>query len=144
MTIVLPSMLALLSGGVFFLVGGVMGYVLSEVQQRKEDFTHYRGQIVVVDSEMLFGKDEKGRTVSVVGILKNNTQIPWEHVQVEVRFFDGGGRLIDAGLDDRLGGAIPPGAENAFKVVLKPNLPDERYASYKVFVRYAEDAGHLF
>ena len=144
MTLVHPSVLAAFWGALFLFYVGAMGYLWLGLTDRKEDFSHYRGQVLVVSSEMLFGEDEGGRIVSVVGTVRNNTQVAWEDVQVEVQFFDGVGRLIDAGLDDSLGGAVLPGSENAFKVVVVPNIPSDRYASHKVFIRYAEEADNAF
>jgi hypothetical protein len=91
---------------------------------------------------MIFGESQKGKTVAVVGMLQNNSDQAWKDAQVEVRFFDPQGKLIDTetGKDYVYRNTIPPHGEKAFKVYKVVNYPTEKYASYKVFVRFAEDA----
>lgn len=100
----------------------------------------YRDQIEVTQSEMFFGQSKDGLTVSVVGMLKNRGDVTWREIGVEVQFTDPDGRIIDVEADEHYLSRILPHGEMAFKLRTMAELPADRYASYKVFVRSAEDA----
>jgi hypothetical protein len=101
-------------------------------------FAGYRALLVPVQTEMAWGESDKGPVIAVVGSVQNNSRIPWKEIQIEVRFMDQQGRLMDVGTGS-VSAAVEPGSERSFKVEVYPYLPKERYASYKVFIRGATD-----
>ena len=119
-------------------------HIFRDIAHREEDFADYRDQIQVLGSDMELGRDEDGATLCVVGTVRNNSDVAWNDIQIEVRFFDAEGKLIDATLGKRALGTVLPGAEQVFKIELRPALPPERYASWKVSVGYARDASRSF
>jgi hypothetical protein len=98
---------------------------------------HYAGELRVGESAMFFGGSSDGPTVYVVGLIENPTQVTWHNVDVEARFRDVGGELIDAAVD-RYVGTVPAGGEMAFRVGTTMQRPRELYDSYEVAVRWAE------
>lgn len=94
------------------------------------------GELHVVDSTMAQGRSEGRPVIAVVGRLGNGAAHAWESVTLEVQFFDAAGRLIDVGRASP-GCTVPPRGGSAFCVLIAPELPRERYAGHKVFVRSA-------
>jgi hypothetical protein len=102
----------------------------------------YNGEVKVASSRMVFGQSKDGPVVSVVGLLKNESDFGWRQLELDVQYFDRKGELIDVGADTRgyyLSTILPRG-EIAFKFRGLADLPADDYASYKVFVRVAADA----
>lgn len=77
--------------------------------------------------------------IAVVGEIRNESELAWARVQVEVQFRDGNGKLVDTATCFSRHGVALPGRDMAFKATVAAELPLERYASWEVFVRYAED-----
>jgi hypothetical protein len=101
---------------------------------------NYADQVSIADSKMVFGKHDGNPTVSVIGMLHNNSEISLDDLQLEAQFFDKGGELLDVGSHDGYSESIPASGEAAFKVYVYAARPVEDYGSFKVFVRSAEDA----
>jgi len=99
----------------------------------------YAGQIKVTDSRMEFGQSPEGPVVLVVGMMKNDSDIPWEDVAVVAQFYDPQGRRIDVSYDRQYLACILPHGEMAFKLRAHADLPRESYARYEVSVPFAED-----
>ncbi len=112
----------------------------------KENFSAYRDRIVVTESSMHFSAadDKCGPTISVVGTIRNNSEVAWEDVYLEAQYFDAGGKMIDANGAQQYGLLIPPHGEVAFRVRGPADRTEQEYTSHKVFVRSARDARSLF
>ena len=89
---------------------------------------------------MVFGKHDGNPTVSVIGMLQNNSDIALDDLHLEAQFFDKDGKLLDVGIHDGYSETIPASGEAAFKVYVYAARPEEDYGSFKVFVRSAKDA----
>lgn len=108
------------------------------------DFAEFRDQIGVVSSSMQFSKTEKGAYVSVVGLLTNRSQFEWKEVQLEARYYDKDGKLIDTGIERNYEAVMLPNSEAAFRIRTVADKPETAYANHKVFVRTAKDARRIF
>lgn len=108
------------------------------------DFAEYQNQLHVVQSDMIMGAMGDEFVVAVVGTMKNNSDVTWRDVQVEVQFEDQQGRLVDTVTEIRFFRAILPGAEMPFKASVVAEQPLERYASWDVIVRSAREAGGMW
>lgn len=109
-----------------------------------EDFAKYRHELRVVQSDMVFGLRQGERVVAVVGMLKNASPVVWKDIQVEVRFRDADGRLVDATAAYLFLENVLPGRERSFKAEVTPDLPLDMYASHEASVRAATDAASLW
>ena len=109
----------------------------------KRDFAEYRDQIAVVSSQLSHRTSGSNSMVTVVGMVTNRSEFPWKDVGLEAQFFDREGKLIDVVIHagDYGGFAILPRAEEAFRIEGKSARPQSEYASHKVTVRWAKDAG---
>lgn len=103
------------------------------------DFSPYRNSISVVESRMRLQADEKSPFVNVVVVLTNKSELAWKDVQMDLRFYNAAGTLIDA-VAYVSRGEIYPNGELAFRIKNPPNHPLSDYDSYKIFVRSARDA----
>jgi len=79
-------------------------------------------------------------TVSVIGMMQNSADFPLDDLQLEAQFFDQDGELLDVGTHSRYSETLPANGEAAFKVYVYAARPEEDYASFKISVRFAEDA----
>jgi hypothetical protein len=111
-----------------------------------ESFSGYRDQIAVVQSAMHYQStdDKCGPTISVIGKIKNNSDVPWKDVYLEAQYFDAGGTMIDANGAEQYGLALPPHEEVAFRLRGVADRAERDYATHKVFVRSARDARSIF
>lgn len=107
------------------------------------DFTPYRGSISVLESRMNFGTEDNEPAVYVVAVVTNKSDIAWRDIELDARFFDKTGTLIDAQTDSDYS-TIWPHGDSAFRIKLKPSHDLSDYQSYKVFVRSARDAHSRF
>jgi hypothetical protein len=112
----------------------------------RDTFIGYRDQIVVIDSSMHYQpSDEKcGPTISVVGKIKNNSDVPWKDIYLEAQYFDSSGKMIDANGAEQYGLTLPPHEEVAFRLRGAADRAERDYASHRVFVHSARDARSLF
>lgn len=85
-----------------------------------------------------------GPTVSVVGTIRNDSDIPWQSIYVEVQYFDSDGALIDADGAQQYGLVIAPGEVSAFRVRSGAARSEHEYATHQALVRSANDARPLF
>lgn len=108
------------------------------------DFAEYQNQLHVVHSDMVFGATDSGPVAAVVGRIRNDSDVTWSSVQIEVQFKDQQGRLVDTVTEIRFFRAILPGAEMPFKASVVAEQPLERYASWDVIVRSAREAGGMW
>ena len=104
-----------------------------------QDFASCRNQVVVSSSSMQFGTGERGRYVTTVGTVKNDSDYGWKDVQIEVRYFNQEGKLIDVGIQFISDVIIQPHSESAFRVRTIADQPESLYASHTVSVRTAKD-----
>jgi hypothetical protein len=108
----------------------------------KEQFTTYRHEIAVLDSQFSSRISGSNLLVTVLGTLTNRSRIGWKNVGVEAQFFDKSGRLIDAITADAdyRGVTILPHGDAAFKIEGKAARRESDYSTHRAFVRWAKDA----
>ena len=123
----------------------IAGLVISfrQVFHSGLDFSPYRNNISVVESQMNFGNEDKEPLVYVVTVITNNSDLAWKDVELDARFFNKAGTLIDA-QPWREYLTILPHEDTAFRIRMKPSHELADYQSYKVFVRSARDVHSRF
>lgn len=108
------------------------------------DFSPYRNGISLVESRMNLKDAGTNSMVYVVAVLTNHTDIAWRQIQLDVRFFNQAGTLIDARTACDSSTILDHG-ESAFRINVTPCRALSEYDSYKVFVRAARDnRTHLY
>ena len=103
------------------------------------NLAEYRDQIVVLESQMNYSVVDKKPVVSTVGKIKNNSNISWKDVQLEVQYYEKDGKLVDTYSERPFSISIHPGVEQAFRLRAAADKPPSAYASHRVFVRSAKD-----
>jgi hypothetical protein len=124
-----------------FLVG--VTYFLEQMMGAGRDFAGHRDELRVVASSYSFSDAKDGPRLVLVGTVTNSGGWSWKEIQIEARFFDAAGHLIDTKVGHDLG-TLLPAAEGAFRVEVKPARPAAEYASHSATVRAARDARRMF
>lgn len=130
-----------MAAAIFGAIAG-LGYFLEHLIGPKRDFAAYQSQISVVTSELSFRMSGSNLTVSVVGVVTNQSDYAWKDVGLEARLFGQDGSLIDViqASDSSYGGVvILPHADAGFKIQSKATKSEAAYASHKVFVGTGKD-----
>lgn len=117
--------------------------LLQPLRQPGTDFSAYRDSISVIESRMNLEKGEKESWVNVVAVITNKSELAWKEVEMDTRFFNKAGTMIDAQTGPQRG-TILPHSELAFRIILRPSLELAEYDSYKIYVRSAKDARTRF
>jgi hypothetical protein len=115
-------------------------YMFANMFNKGEDFTPYRDQITISDSELKFGEKKSSETVAVIGTMSNKSSVPWKDVQIEVRFYDSNGKMIDSEQQKDYPFEVPENGNAAFKVSTLREFPKEQYVKYDVSIISAKDA----
>jgi hypothetical protein len=114
--------------------------LFAKLFDRGEDYEEYKDQIVIAESNPTFGDSKNGRTVGVIGTIKNNSPIPWKDIRFHVEFFDADGRRIDAAQKEQYEFYLPPRESLSFKVSFAREYPETNYVKHSVRVVAAKDA----
>src|SRR5260221_9373320 len=56
----------------------IMLIIFTTIFETGKDYDGYRDQIVVTDSQLVFGDTKSGPTVAVIGTIKNTSPISWK------------------------------------------------------------------
>lgn len=100
--------------------------------------------IEIIGAEITHYKDAKyGPCVCTLGRIKNNTDLKWARVKFEVQYFNKEGKLIDTLSDQNYNFILLPRQEQAFRVTGPAVRPPSEYASQKIFIREASEAGRF-
>ncbi len=110
----------------------------------KKDFQDYASKLFITDSSINYGSDNCGSFVSVIGKIKNNTDVAWEDVYFEVQFFNSDNKLIDTISDNDYSLVMIPKSESTFKVRGKADHNKEAYKNFKIIVKKARESKNLF
>jgi hypothetical protein len=129
---------------IIIIIAAVMGLgvFLDHLIGPKRDFALYQSQIAVVNSEMSFRISGSNLTVSVIGVVTNQSEFAWKNVGLEARLFDKDGKLIDViqASDSSYNGVVVlPHAEAGFKIQGKATKNESEYAAHKVFIGTGKD-----
>jgi hypothetical protein len=122
----------------------LLGFVWESYFDQGESFRNYASEIKVVSSDMKFGEDQNGPTVTVVGQMANDSDVDWKDVRFQVEFQDTGGKLVDAGQAYEYLYYLPAHGEAGFKVSFHREFPESSYASHSVRVITAKDGRASF
>lgn len=109
-----------------------------------ESFDKYKDQVKITNSQMVFGQTDCGQNLVILGTFKNNSDVSWKDIQLEARFFDHEGRLIDTGQKNEYFYILQENSEAPFKFSMKKEFPTEKYVTYSISVLNAKDAKAMF
>ena len=123
-----------------------LGFFRQTIFSVGEDFTAYRDQIEITETELKFGENEcgSGNTVVVMGTMLNSSDVSWVRVQLEVQFYDGEKNLIDTEQENKYFFMVPANDSTTFKVSIDREFPEEQYDSCQVRILSAKDERAMF
>ena len=93
----------------------------------------------VVASRMNFGTADNKPMVYVICVITNKTDMAWKDLEVDARFFNKTGTLIDAHTYHD-SSTILPHDEMALRMGTTPFDSLSDYETYKIYIRSARDA----
>ena len=109
-----------------------------------KSFEKYKELVKITNTNLTFGQTDCGPNLVVLGTFKNNSDVTWKDLQLEVQFFDKEGKLIDTGQKNEYSFVLQAKSEAPFKVSLKKEFSTEEYVSHSVKVLTAKDAKAMF
>lgn len=108
-----------------------------------EKYSDHPNALTVVDSKMSFGEkwcdDQARETVVVLGTIENSSDIVWDDINLEVKFFDANDELIDAVQQQMYYSVVPSRDQATFKINADKQFPKEKYVSHSVRVLFANE-----
>lgn len=117
-----------------------VGFVLASIFDRGESFETYKDQITVTESQFEIGETKSGKTIAVIGTIKNTSPIPWTDIQIHADFYDPSFKRIDVGDKKQYSFYLPPNGTTSFKVSFPLEFPESNYVKTDVKVATAKDA----
>ena len=116
-----------------------LAVIFLRVMNPGKDFTTVREQVAITSSELQFSSGEKGRYITTIGVITNGSDCGWKEVQMEARYFNKQGKLVDVGAQWFSELVVQPHSESAFRIRTIADQPDEAYASHQIVIRTAKD-----
>lgn len=112
-------------------------------------FASYTQKVNVLSAEMHFentmqphtdGTKRPERTLTVLGTVRNDSDVAWENPNYEATFYDKAGKLLDAQAEGSSHVALAPHQTQAFRIRMAAHSDPSAYAKVKVIIRTAKDA----
>lgn len=133
----LPHLAILALLGVFMLTS------LNRILNPKPDYMEFPDALRVIQSQMIMVETSNRPRIYITGILTNQSEVAWRDIEVECRFFDAAGRLLDAG-HPHVALTIQPHDDSAFRTGVSPAHPTNVYASFSISVCAARNTKGMF
>jgi len=98
----------------------------------------------VVETEMHYGKLDENSYVSVLGKLQNESDLTWQNVRFEVRFFDANHHLIDTISYSDYSLVVLAHRDSAFRVRGRADKSKEVYDHFEIDIKDAREVKRWF
>jgi hypothetical protein len=128
---------------IWALMAMLMLTAVDRILNPKPDYTAFINSLRVLESQMNWAETSNGPRIYITGILTNQSEIAWRDVELECRFLDAGGRLMDAA-HPHAGLTIQPHDDTAFRATVTPSHPSNDYSSFRLTVATARNTKGLF
>ena len=116
---------------------------LDRIQNPKPDYAAFLNLLRVTEARMNWAETSSGLRIYITGILTNRSEFAWRDIELECRFFDTNGQLLDAA-HPHVALTIRPHDDTAFRVVVTPGHATNDYASFRLSVSTARNTKSLF
>ena len=118
----------------------VFALAMERLFDQGEEYQDYKDQIAITESQIAFGEFKSGDTVGVIGVVTNNSVVPWKDVLFHVEFIDATGKRVDVGQKEEYDFQLPPHDSLSFKISFRREYPASNYVNHTVRVASAKDA----
>ncbi len=112
-------------------------------QNPKPYYSEFPDAIKILNSKMNWAQTQNGLQIFITGVLTNGGPVGWKEVEIDCRFFDTNGVMVDAA-NGRCYCTVLPNDDTAFRVAVNPTAPTNSYAGFKVSVCSARNLSSLF
>ena len=127
----------------YALLAMVILTALNRSQNPKPDYTAFVNSLRVMESQMNWAETSSGPRIYITGILTNQSEFAWRDIELECRFLDTKGRLMDAD-HPHVALTIQPHDDTAFCAVVTPSHATNDYASFRLSVSTAQNTKGFF
>ena len=127
---------------IFIVVGTASLNALDRMLNPKPYYTAFPQALRVLESRMNWAQTKDGLRIYLTGILTNQCPVAWTEVELECRFYDRNGVMVDAA-HARPFFTIQPNDDTAFRAVVTPARETNDYHSFKLSVTTARNARGL-
>jgi len=126
---------------------GTMCVLLLRAAERfenpKPDYTDFVNSVRVIESRMAWGQTTNGPRIFITGLLTNQSPVAWRQLELECRWFDAEGQLVDV-IHRPAGLTIQPHDDAAFRTTLDPQRATNDYVSFRLSVSMARNTKGYF
>jgi len=102
-------------------------------------YAEFPGALEVLESRLNWVQTKDGLRIYVTGLLTNHSAVAWQNLELECRFFDTQGTMIDAA-NARAFLTVKAHDDSAFRAVVVPGCQSNDYRSFKLAVSTARNA----
>ncbi len=142
-----PAILLWLAGGPTVATLLAVGLVLISRVERlvnpQPPYIKPLGLLRIVNTGMAWRQTTSDRRIQLTGYITNQSDIPWHGIELECRFFDTNGALIDVA-HPHCYQTIQPHDDAGFSLLVSASRPTNSYASYTLTVTTARSASGLY
>jgi hypothetical protein len=128
---------------IYALMGILILTMLNRFQNPKPDYTPFVNSLRVLESRMNWAETSSGTRIYITGVLTNQSEFAWRDVELECRFLDANGQLVDAA-HPHVALTIQPHDDTAFRATVAPSHASNDYASFRLSVSTARNTKGLF
>jgi hypothetical protein len=135
--------LALPMMAIFIAAGVLIASKFDSMVNPRPYFDEQPQSLKLTQSHMNWVHLTNGEWIYLVGTITNQSEVPWKNIELNYRFFDASGVLIDAGSTDA-GCYVLPKDEAAFRIQIRTRQPTNEYRSFKLSISSARSARSMF
>lgn len=122
------------------IIWGIVFFLFTKLSQLPgHRWTDYASKVRITASKFHLEKKFVGRYAVLSGTIRNDSDVAWDDVQIEVQYLNKAGKMIDVTVDSPHEIEVAPHAEQKFEVRSEALHPDADYASHKVMIRFAQN-----
>lgn len=121
-------------------VGGSVAALsrLDRMMNPRPYYSEFPGSLKILESRMNWVQTREGLRIYVTGVLTNDSPVSWRSAELDCRFFNPEGVMVDAS-PGYSGVTISPHNDAGFRVSITPISPTNDYASFKISVSNARN-----
>jgi hypothetical protein len=136
-----PIAIAVVLGITYFVFMGLIFNDIMDTMNGGNIYDDYPNALSITESELKFTKsEEQGPLVTIIGKIKNSSDVNWERLNLQATCFNEDGEIIDVKQERDYDWLVPKNKEIPFKISFPRTIEENEYAEHRVVVISAEDA----
>jgi hypothetical protein len=124
-------------------LGAVLMKAVNQFWNPAPYYTEFPDTLQVLESQMHWVQTKEGLRIFVTGILTNTGPTNWRGIEMDCRFYNAAGTMVDAA-NARPYLTIGAHDDSAFRAAVVPGVSSNEYQSFKLSVSTARNARSLF